>query len=69
MDVKFIKNEIIEDFITKSNLSKTAFSKLCGISPRTLDKILTNNVRNMTMRSLRKIAKFMNTPIIHLLNF
>ena len=65
---KFINEEIIKNYILINKLSKSKFSKQCGISVETLNKILKSGIcRRLT--SLCKISKFMNVPISVLLTY
>ena len=53
---KIIKTNLIEEYITKNNLSKIEFCKRCNISYSVLKKILKNK-KNFRINSLFKIAK------------
>lgn len=56
------KKEIIESYLIKADISKTKFCKLCGISLRTLKKIM-NNEKNYRIDALVKIAKVVKVQI------
>lgn len=57
-----IKTELIYNFIKQNNLSKRQFSKLCKISPNTLNKIMSN-CKNFNIVSLFKIARILKVQI------
>ncbi|MBO5223504.1 MAG: helix-turn-helix transcriptional regulator [Clostridia bacterium] len=57
-----IKIEVIENFMMENKISKTKFCKLCKISIRTLNKIMTNN-DNFRIIALFKIAKVIKVQV------
>lgn len=50
---------MLADYMSKHNLSKTAFCKLCDISPSTLARIFAHNP-NILSITFFKIAKAMD---------
>lgn len=59
---KYVKTEIIENFIKENSLSKTKFCKMCKISPSTLKKIMTEDT-DFGVVALFKIARVLNVHI------
>lgn len=59
---KFYKTELILNYMKENNLSKTAFSKKCGINPQILNKIL-NNQLNFGCDALFKVARVLKLQI------
>ena len=57
-----IKTEIFENYIKEHNLSKTAFCKLCKISPSVLKKIMSNK-DNFYIIALFRIAKVIKMEV------
>ena len=57
-----IKTEIFENYMKKNNLSKTAFCKLCKISPSVLKKIM-NNQNNFYIIALFRIARVIKMEV------
>ena len=62
-----IKIEIIEKFIRENKISKTAFCKMCKISPSTLKKIM-NKEDNFGIIALFKIAKVIKIQVYQMFN-
>ena len=62
-----IKYEVIEKFIKDKKLSKTKFCKLCRVQYRTFKKIMSNDF-HFRVKTLFRIAKFMNVEVVELLN-
>ena len=62
-----IKIEIIENFINENKISKTAFCKMCKISPSTLKKIM-NKEDNFGIIALFKIAKVIKIQVYQMFN-
>ena len=57
-----INIQLIETFIKENKLSKTRFCKLCKISPRSYQKIVSGDFR-IRLTSLFKIARTLRVPI------
>ena len=57
-----IKIEVIENYMIENKISKTKFCKLCKISIRTLNKIMTNN-DDFRIIALFKIAKVIKVQV------
>ena len=62
-----IKIEIIKNFMIKNKISKTAFCKICKISPSTLNKIMTKG-DNFRIIALFKIARVIKIQVYQLFN-
>ena len=62
-----IKSELIENFIKENNLSKSKFCKMCKISQRTLNKIMTNS-ENFRIIALFKIARVLKIQVFEMFN-
>ena len=56
---KYIKTEIIENFLKENNLSKTKFCKECRISYSTLMKHMYGDPSNCGITCIFRIAKRM----------
>ena len=59
MKKKYIKTELIEQYMIDNNLSKTAFCKKCKIAPATFKKIMEQNM-DVNVVSIFKIAFAIN---------
>lgn len=57
-----IKPEIFENYMKEHNLSKTAFCKLCKISPSVFNKIIGNQ-RNFYVIALFRIARVIGIEV------
>ena len=55
------KTEIVENYLKENRMSKTAFCKLCGISPSTLTRVMNN--KNYRISALFKIAKVIKIEV------
>ncbi len=66
-NIKFVKTELILEYIKTHNLSKTKFAKLCGLSYSTLIKLLDGNM-NLGIDVLFKVAKGMGIKTHLLVN-
>ncbi|MBO5394465.1 MAG: hypothetical protein J6A28_00980 [Clostridia bacterium] len=62
MKEKFINYELIENFMKENSLSKTAFCKMCKISPVTFAKIMGDE-QGLTVLPVFKVAKAMGIHI------
>ena len=62
-----VKTEIIKKFIRDNKISKTAFCKMCKISPSTLKKIM-NKEDNYGIIALFKIAKVIKIQVYQMFN-
>ena len=56
-----IKTEVIENYLSENNLSKTKFCKMCKISYSTLKRIMNNE--NFNLIALFKIARVLNLHV------
>lgn len=56
---KLFKVHLVEEYMEKNKLSKTAFAKMCKISYRALSNFLVNKP-NFMLSVLFKIAKTLN---------
>ena len=65
MTKRVIKTELIEEYINKNHLSKTAFCKKCKIAPSTLKAILSQST-NVGIVALFKIVRVLNIEICEL---
>lgn len=59
---KLYKTELILNYMKENNLSKTAFSKKCGINPQVLNKILNNQI-NFDCNALFKVVRVLKIQI------
>ena len=55
MKKKYIKTDLIKQYLKDNNLSKTAFCKKCKISPATFKKIIEQDM-DVNIVSIFKIA-------------
>ena len=60
---KWIKVELITNYLKQNKLSKTEFCRRVGISVGVLNKILSNNI-NFRIDAIWKIAKVIKTNTI-----
>ncbi len=63
---KYIKTELIENFMKEKGLSKTKFCKMCRIGLRSYEKVMNNNF-HFRVNILFKIAKTMGLQAYQLL--
>ena len=61
------KIKIIENFMLENKISKTKFCKLCKISIRTLNKIMSNN-DDFRIIALFKIARVIKVQVHQMFN-
>lgn len=62
MKKKYIKKELIEQYLKDNKLSKTAFCKKCKIAPSTFKKIIEQNT-NVGIVAIFRIAFAMNLKV------
>lgn len=62
---KNIKVEEIRNYMAKNGYNKTSFSKACKISLKTLNLVLSDEIKVL---ALEKIARVMGVNIFDLLN-
>lgn len=60
-----INVSLIEDYMTKNNLSKSSFCKKCHIATKTYEKIINNDYTGSVL-ALWKISQQMNIRISEL---
>lgn len=58
--IRYIKTELIENFLKENNLSKTAFCKNCKVAYSTFMKLMYGNADNCNILSVFRIAKYIN---------
>ena len=62
-----IKTEIIKKYMLENKLSKTKFCKVCKISFKTLNKIMSNDL-NFEIIVLFKIARVIKIEVYQMFN-
>ena len=63
---KYIKTELIEQYLKENKLSKAKFCKRCKISPSTLTRILNN--QNVRLLALFRIVRVLEIHIHQFFN-
>lgn len=62
-----IRKELIENYLSANNLSKTKFCEQCKISPSTFYRIMSGN-KNIGIIAIVKVARRINVRISELIN-
>ena len=62
MEQNVFNIKLIKEFMSDHELTKSSFSKACGISILTLEKVLRGDT-NLYIPSLTKIAKFIGVRL------